>query len=76
MPNAATICCPANGVASMSSEHNHLIQTPLHHMLQLRARFCPTVLPGRITQELKARGWKVDRKRLQQLMQEDNLLPV
>jgi transposase InsO family protein len=36
----------------------------------------PSYGSRRITQELKARGWKVNRKRVQRLMREDNLLCV
>src|SRR5947207_4810945 len=39
-PNAATICCPSNGVASISNAEPALIQPALHHRFQLRpARF-------------------------------------
>jgi putative transposase len=34
----------------------------------------PSYGSRRVTQELKARGWKVNRKRVQRLMREDNLL--
>ena len=36
----------------------------------------PSYGSRRITQELKARGWEVNRKRVQRLMREDNLLCV
>ena len=36
----------------------------------------PSYGSRRITQELKARGWEVNRKRIQRLMREDNLLCV
>ncbi|MGA3240079.1 MAG: IS3 family transposase [Bryobacteraceae bacterium] len=36
----------------------------------------PSYGSRRVTQELKARGWEVNRKRVQRLMREDNLLCV
>jgi putative transposase len=48
----------------------------LHDELQKIALEWPSYGSRRITRELKARGWEVNRKRVQRLMREDNLLCV
>jgi putative transposase len=48
----------------------------LHDEIQKIALEWPSYGSRRITQELKARGWDVNRKRVQRLMREDNLLCV
>ncbi len=46
----------------------------LRHEMQKIALEWPSYGSRRITAELQARGWKVNRKRVQRLMREDNLL--
>ena len=48
----------------------------LHDQIQKIALEWPCYGSRRIAKELKARGWKVNRKRVQRLMREDNLLCV
>src|SRR5437764_13472290 len=48
----------------------------LRNEMQKIAAEWPCYGSRRITQELKARGWEVNRKRIQRLMREDNLLCV
>ena len=48
----------------------------LHHEMQQIALEWPGYGNRRITREMKARGWDVNRKRVQRLMQEDNRLCV
>ena len=48
----------------------------LHDEIQKIALEWPCYGSRRITQELKVRGWDVNRKRVQRLMREDNLLCV
>jgi len=48
----------------------------LRDAMQTIALEWPCYGSRRITQELKARGWEVNRKRVQRLMREDNLLCV
>src|SRR5437879_7972180 len=48
----------------------------LRNEMQKIAAEWPCYGSRRITQELKARGWEVNRKRVQRLMREDNLLCV
>ena len=48
----------------------------LRHEMQKVALEWPAYGSRRITRELKARGWDVNRKRIQRLMREDNLLCV
>lgn len=48
----------------------------LRDQMQKIALEWPSYGSRRITQELKARGWDVNRKRVQRLMREDNLLCV
>ena len=48
----------------------------VRHEIQKIALEWPSYGSRRIQRELKARGWEVNRKRVQRLMQEDNLLCV
>jgi len=48
----------------------------LRDQIQKIALECPCYGSRRIAKELKARGWEVNRKRVQRLMREDNLLCV
>ena len=48
----------------------------LRDEMQKMALEWPSYGSRRITQELKVRGWEVNRKRVQRLMREDNLLCV
>lgn len=48
----------------------------LRNAMQKIALEWPSYGSRRMTQELKARGWEVNRKRVQRLMREDNLLCV
>jgi putative transposase len=61
---------------SMDPEKTAAADVDLRDQIQKIALEWPSYGSRRITKELKARGWKVNRKRVQRLMQEDNLLCV